>query len=304
MTISGRILPTTVVGSYPVSTGTTGVLSRLRRMLDTGAEAREIAVSDQISAGIDIISDGQVRGDMIRSFTSHIPGIRGQRVVGKVLPSASPITLADVKYALSRHGKVKGIITGPSSLAHALQIATPLYRNREELALDLAVALSREAKALEEAGVTLIQIDEPILSTGAADLAAGRQAVNTIISVVDIPTALHCCGELDSVIDDILAINVDVLDLEFARSPENLDLLSGRDLKGRMVGFGCVDSADPAVEAVGTIIGRLSRAVDVLGPESILVDPDCGLRMLERDAAYAKLSRMVEAARTLRSELT
>ncbi|MHC1626094.1 MAG: methionine synthase [Methanoculleaceae archaeon] len=303
MTISGRLLPTTVVGSYPVVRERSGTLSHLRNLFDDLKTAREIAVDDQLAAGIDIISDGQVRGDMIHSFTEHLPGIRGDRVVGKILPPSSPITVGDVKYALSRHGKVKGIITGPSTIAHALRIETPVYRNREDLILDLGVALSQEARHLEKAGVMIIQIDEPIFSTGAADLPVGRQAVNTIISVVDIPTALHCCGSLESVIDDILPIGVDVLDFEFAGSPENLELLSERDLRGRMVGFGCVNTADTAVETVEEIARRIRRGVDVLGAGNLLVDPDCGMRMFDRDTAFAKLSHMVEATRRIREGL-
>ena len=128
MTLTAMRLPTTVVGSYPVVKGS-GLMARV----DPLKHAVEVAVGDQIAAGIDIVSDGQVRGDMIRAFTSHLPGIRGAAVVGKVQPARQPITLADTKYALSRHPKVKGILTGPSTIAYGLSIETTFYRNREEL---------------------------------------------------------------------------------------------------------------------------------------------------------------------------
>ena len=86
-------------------------------LVDPLKHAVEVAVADQVAAGIDIISDGQVRGDMIHAFTSHLPGIRGSAVVGKVQPARQPITVTDTKCALSRHPKVKGILTGPSTLA-------------------------------------------------------------------------------------------------------------------------------------------------------------------------------------------
>lgn len=297
MNFISKVLPTTVVGSYPVVKA-----GGLRSLLDPLHGAVETAVADQIRAGVDIISDGQVRGDMITAFVSRLPGIRGQSVIGRIEAPDKPLTVADTKYALSKHPKVKGIITGPSTLAHGLRIETPAYRGRDEVVLDLAQALAAEARALEAAGVTMVQIDEPIFSTGAADLGVGRQAVDLITSVLRIPSCLHVCGNLESAIDDILKIQVSVLDFEFSENKENLDLLSTKDLKGRPVGYGCVASADPGVESIETIEKRIVRGIDVFGAENMLIDPDCGLRMLERDVAYEKLSTMVKAAAALRAE--
>jgi len=298
MRISGELLPTTVVGSYPVVKP-----GGFRLLSNPLKHALETAVSDQIRAGIDIISTGQVRGDMINALTSWLPGIRGHEVIGRVQAPPHPITVADTKYAISRHTRVKGILTGPTTLAHALQVATPIYRDREELALDLAEALAVEAHYLEKAGVAVIQIDEPILSTGAADLDAGRQALNILLSAIHIPTALHTCGEITDIIDDLLKIDVSIFDLEFANDAENIEVISSRDLGGRMVGYGCVDSADPVVESMGQIKKRIETGIDIFGAENLLVDPDCGLRMLTRDAAFGKLKYMVAAALDLRREL-
>ncbi|WP_298665706.1 methionine synthase [uncultured Methanofollis sp.] len=297
MNFISKVLPTTVVGSYPVVKA-----GGLRSLLNPLHGAVETAVADQLRAGVDIISDGQVRGDMITAFVSRLPGIRGQSVIGRIEPPDKPLTVADTKYALSMHPKVKGIITGPSTLAHGLRIETPAYRGRDEVVLDLAQALASEARALQAAGVTMVQIDEPIFSTGAADLAVGRQAVDLITSVLRIPSCLHVCGNLESAVDDILKIQVSVLDFEFSENRGNLDLLSSKDLKGRPVGYGCVASADPGVESVETIEKRIARGIDVFGAENMLIDPDCGLRMLERDVAYGKLSTMVKAAAALRAE--
>ncbi|KDE54658.1 methionine synthase [Methanoculleus sp. MH98A] len=299
MTLTSVLLPTTVVGSYPVVKGS-GLFARM----DPLKHAVEVAVADQIGAGIDIISDGQVRGDMIRAFTSHLPGIRGSSVVGKVQPAARPITLADTKYALSRHPKVKGILTGPSTLAHGLSIETPFYRNKDELVLDIAQALAVEANYLQDAGVALIQVDEPIFSTGAANLAVGREAVNAIAGRLRVPASLHVCGNLGNVIDDVLRINVAAFDFEFANNPGNLEVLSEKDLGGRMIGYGCVDSADPGVESIETIKKRLEAGIDVFSPDTMLVDPDCGLRMQTRDAALGKLKNMVVATGEVRAEHT
>ena len=290
-----KVLATTVVGSYPVIKG-----SGLRSLFDPLHTAVERAVADQITAGIDIISDGQVRGDMIQIFASKLPGVKGQEVIGKVQPASSPTTVGDTKYALTKAPKVKGIITGPATLAHGLHISTPMYRNREELSLDLAAALVPEAKALESAGVTLLQIDEPIFSTGMADLACGKQAIEIITTALRIPTCMHVCGNLGNVLDEILKFKVNVLDFEFANNPANLDLLSRRDLAGRMIGYGCVDSSIDKIESVADIKKRIEKGIEIFDPRIMLLDPDCGMRMRSRDVAFAKLKHMAEAAKMVR----
>ena len=293
-----KVLATTVVGSYPVVKG-----SGLKSLFDPLHAAVETAVADQIGAGIDIISDGQVRGDMIGAFTSQLPGVKGQEVTGKIQPAAGPITTADTKFAISKFPKVKGIITGPSTLAHGLHLSTPMYRNKEELALDLAAALIVEAKSLEAAGVTLLQIDEPILSTGIADLAIGKQAVEMITSAVHVPTCMHVCGNLGNVLDEILKFNVNVLDFEFSKNQANLDILSRRDLAGKMLGYGCVDSSSEEVETMQEIKKRIEKGVEYFDPKILLIDPDCGMRMRSRESAYWKLKNMCEAAKEVRLAL-
>jgi len=293
-----KVLATTVVGSYPVVKS-----GGLRSLFDPLHSAVETAVADQIGAGIDIISDGQVRGDMITAFASKLPGVRDQDVIGKIQPAAGAITVTDAKYALSKFPKVKGIITGPSTLAHGLHISTPMYRNREELALDLAAALIVEARSLEAAGVTLLQVDEPILSTGIADLAIGKQAVEMIASAVRIPVCMHACGNIANVIDEILKYNVSVLDFEFSNNQANLDIISRRDLTGKMLGYGCVDSSTEDIETVPEIRKRIEKAVEYFDPKILLIDPDCGLRMRSRESAYWKLKNMCDAAKEVRIAL-
>jgi len=293
-----KVLATTVVGSYPVIQS-----GGLRSLFDPLKSAVETAVADQIAAGVDIISDGQVRGDMINAFAAALPGIRGLEVIGKVQPASGPITVKDTKYAISKAPKVKGIITGPTTLAHSLHLSTPMYRNKEELALDIAGALVIEAKSLEAAGITLLQIDEPMFSTGMADLGVGRQAIEAITTQVKIPVCMHVCGDLGNIIDEILKINVQVLDFEFSKNPANLDLFGHRDLSGRMIGFGCVDSTTNTVETVAEIRKRIEKGVEVFGPQAMLIDPDCGMRMRTREAAFAKLKNMCQAAKEARLAL-
>jgi len=293
-----KVLATTVVGSYPVVKA-----GGFKSIFDPLAGAVETAVSDQVGAGIDIISDGQIRGDMIGNFASKLPGVKGQEVIGKIQPAAGPITVADTKYALSKFPKVKGIITGPSTLAHGLHISTPMYRNKEELAIDLAAALLPEALSLEASGITLLQIDEPILSTGIADLAVGKQALEMITSRLRIPTCMHVCGNIANVLDEILKYNVNVFDFEFSNNQANLDIISRRDLTGHMLGYGCVDSTSETVETVQEIRKRIEKGVEYFDPKILLIDPDCGMRMRSRESAYWKLKNMCEAAKEVRIAL-
>lgn len=298
MSLPPVLLPTTVVGSYPPVEG-----RGFRSLLDRYRTALETAVDDQLRAGIEIVSDGQVRADMVSAFADKLPGVREGRVVGRVGPPAHAITIDDLRFARSRAPYVKGILTGPTTLAHALHLDTPVYRDKEELALDLAAVLAAEARSLEEAGACMVQVDEPILSTGAADPAAAAGAIGVIARGRSVPMALHACGPIGGMIDALLRYPVQVLDLEFAGHPGNLELLGARELGTMRLGLGVVVSSTDEVESVETIRARVERGVELFGPERLFVDPDCGLRMRSRDAAFAKLSRMVEAVLAVRAEI-
>lgn len=298
MKIMAKPLPTTVVGSYPAVKA-----KGFKSLLNPYKEALEIAVSDQINAGIDIISTGQIRGDMISTILSTLPGISGQEVKGLIKPASGPITVSDTKYALSKHGKVKAMFAGPSTLAHALKIKTPMYRNRDEIIPDITQALIQEAGYLQDTGITMLQIDEPILSTGIANINAAYEAISSIAGSVRVPVCLHVCGNIDNIIDTLLRMPIDVIDLEFANNPDNIETISKNEIKNKLIGYGVVDSADDSIDSVRTIMSRIEKGVDLLGSDKIIIDPDCGLRMHERAVAFGKLKNMVEAADTVRLEL-
>ena len=101
----------------------------------------------------------------------------------------------------------------------------------------------------------------------------------------------------------ILKINVNVLDFEFSKNPGNLDLFGSRDLAGRMIGYGCVDSSSDTIESVQRSKNGSSRASRYSVPVTMLIDPDCGMRMRTRETAFAKLKNMAEAAREVRVAL-
>jgi 5-methyltetrahydropteroyltriglutamate--homocysteine methyltransferase len=296
--ISDIILPTTVVGSYPSEPKRT-----VKNFFDPWSEAVKKAVDAQINAGINIISDGQVRGDMISVFASKLPGVRGKDVIGKVMPPDRAITVKDTIYAAKRHPYVKAIITGPSTLAHGLHIDTKLYRNRDELIPDIASALITEARALEKTGAVILQIDEPIFSTGAASLKTGRNALEMIKNSVSLPVCLHVCGNISRIIDELISMPVQIIDFESSQNPDNLASFSGKELKDRYIGYGVVDSVSPVPESEEEIKNRIIKGVNILGPERIILDPDCGLRMQSPETAYAKLKRLSTAAKTVRDDL-
>ncbi len=296
--IPDTILPTTVVGSYPGQPKRT-----LKSLFDPLHGAVEEAVSLQKQAGITIISDGQVRGDMIAAFASKLPGIRGSDVIGRVMPPDQAITIKDTAYAVRQHPYVKAIITGPSTLAYGLHLGTPQYRNRSELVPDIASSLVVEARGLSKTGAVMLQIDEPILSTGAADLDVAKKAIATIAKAVTIPVCLHACGNIAHIIDDLLAMPIQILDFEGSVNAENLASFSGKDLKDRYIGYGIVDSSSPVLESADEVKRRLLKGIDILGPERILPDPDCGLRMHTPESAYAKLTRLTGVVSEVRQEL-
>jgi len=296
--IPDTILPTTVVGSYPGQPKRT-----LKNLFDPLHGAVEEAVSLQKKAGITIISDGQVRGDMIGAFASKLPGIRGSDVIGRVMPPGQAITIKDTAYAVRQHPYVKAIITGPSTLAYGLHLGTPLYRNRNELIPDIASSLVVEAQGLAKTGAVMLQIDEPILSTGAADLDVAKKAIATIAKAVSIPVCLHACGNIAHIIDDLLAMPIQILDFEGSVNAENLASFSGKDLKDRYIGYGIVDSSSQVLDSADDVKRRLWKGIDILGAERILPDPDCGLRMHTPESAYAKLTRLTGVVSEVRQEL-
>lgn len=292
------LLPTTVVGSYPPVRGT-----GLSGLIDPYKKAVQFAVAEQLRAGVDIISDGQVRADMVQTFVSRLPGISENVVNGSVGISEKPITVADTRYALTQTKYVKGILTGPCTLAYALKINTPIYRNREELVMDLAAALHSEAKFLAATGVYMIQVDEPILSTGALGIDIAKEALKIIFNGIETPSCIHTCGRLDTVASEWTRLPVDIIDFEYSVSPENLSDISRHDLRNKKIGCGCVKSSDPHMESVEEIEKRIRACVEVFGERNILIDPDCGLRMLTPEVAFAKLANMCDAVKNVRAEL-
>jgi 5-methyltetrahydropteroyltriglutamate--homocysteine methyltransferase len=297
-------LITTVAGSYPTQ-------PREARE-DLISNAIKEAIDDQIKAGVRLISDGQVRGDQIRLLAERIYGIKlvddKLVVVDEISRPKQSVLLRDYKLAVSfASGKadVKGIVIGPISFARQCKVErTAPYKSNEDIELiyDLAGVLAFEAIALKKAGAEVIQIDEPVLAA-ASDLKTARDMINSIAEHIQVP-ALHVCGSLRGVIEEILEIDVSVLDVECTRY-ENLELLE-RDMiepYDVRIAFGCIDTSLSEVESIEVIQKRILRAIERLGEENIWVKPDCGMRNLPRVVAFEKLKNMVQAAREIEKKL-
>jgi len=295
----------TVVGSHPIDYDPglkDRLLERLRRRSAYAPAIRE-AVRDQLEAGVELISDGQVRGDMIEIFASYIPGLTAEgepAVVGRVEPPRSSPVVLDYREAVRAadgRAEVKAILTGPVTLAHSLRVETDLYPSNDHPSLlkDLARALAVEARRLREAGAEVLQVDEPILSTGAVRVGKVARYVNRVLRAFRGGTrVLHVCGRVVDVYEELEGrIKADVLDHEFAGHPENLEAVAAGS---RPVGVGVVRSDEDRVERVREAVRLLERAREELGERIEFVDPDCGLRRLPRRVAREKL-RVVRKAR-------
>jgi 5-methyltetrahydropteroyltriglutamate--homocysteine methyltransferase len=288
----------TVVGSYP-----TGIKIQTE---DDVKKAIEIAVADQEKAGVQIISDGQVRTDMVGIFAMNMPGYRkdGSRykVVGRIEVPDKPATVGDYKFARSiAKAKVKGIITGPTTMAKTsvVEKSSPYKSNSDpELIYDIAYAQAAEARALAQAGADIIQIDEPFFSVD-ADLEVGIRAVNIITKNIEKP-AMHVCGDIRPIFNKLLATNVSILDHEFAVS-KNLDAMDRGliEAHGKTIGFGCIDTTTNTVETVDQIEKTIRAGIEKIGKKNMWIDPDCGMRMRTKEAAQQKLANMVEAVRRI-----
>lgn len=320
----------TVVGSYPVITKKPeSFLEKIKDILgiyDEYSYAIERAVLDQLSAGIDILSDGQVRGDMVEIFVSNLYGFEGKRVIGRI-EHVNPIILNDIKLTkkiIDKHSKekgVKGILTGPCTIASSVKVENYYSDNKDEsLIYDLANALKKEAESIQD-HVSMIQIDEPILSTGIYELDTAKRAIKRITENLKVPVAMHVCGKVVDVFEELNTFNVDILDHEFASNRKNLDVLEQTNKK---IGFGCINTKSKSVESLDKIKGLLNEGLEILKNnnnlfldgnknngnmldilnEYVLIDPDCGMRLLPLDIAYEKLRNMVRASEEWERELS
>lgn len=286
---------TTVIGSYPL------------KYAELGADAIRQAVGDQLAAGVDLVTDGQTRYDMIEYFARAIDGYvydGKSTITGKIGRGRPDEFVADFRLAKSLAPRVKGLITGPVTLVFSSRIKTAYTGYRDEkVYLDTARALLDIARALEAEGAEWIQIDEPYLSVG-APMAIARKAVELLASGLKVPVAMHVCGKVGAIFPQIVQWEGLTLLSHAFMGDKNDDVLASSELKNTqtMLGLGCIDTKTPAVESVQDVTALIERARALIPAERLAIHPDCGLRVLPREAARAKLTVMVSAARLISAD--
>ncbi len=326
-------LLTAVVGSYSVPSwlerAKNDFLARrlthhdLDEMHDAVVKA---AIKDQEVAGVDIISDGELRRDnMVDYFAERLPGVEVSHaskkafydlcdsVVRRGLATAPLGLVADLRF-LRRFSdrRAKLSITGPHTLVK--RIRNEHYPSEEAFALGLARVMNAELRELAKAGATDLQIDEPYYSGFPEDLPWALRALNVLVEGVDARLALHVCygnrygkpsweGSYRYLFPAILEARVHQLTLEFARRGED-DVGLFREFNPPFdLGLGVIDVKTHEVETAEVVAERIRQAMKLLPAERLAVNPDCGLNHLPRDIAFAKLCAMVEGTRIVRREL-
>jgi 5-methyltetrahydropteroyltriglutamate--homocysteine methyltransferase len=331
--MSEPLLPTAVVGSYAMP----GWLERVkndylqrrisRHDLDEIHDmAVKAAIKDQEVAGVDIISDGELRRDnMIDYFAMRLPGVQIDHaskrfyydfydsVVRNRMPTASLGLTEDFRF-LRRftERRIKVSVTGPHSLVK--RIKNEHYPSEEAFARDIARVMNLELRELVKAGATDLQIDEPYYSGFPEDLGWGIAAINQLVEGVGASIHLHICygnrygkpsweGSYRYLFPAVLDARVDRLVLEFGRRGEDDVQLFKEFDPPFALGLGVIDVKTHDVESPAIVAERIRKALEIVPAARLGVNPDCGLLHLPRDVAFAKLCAMVEGTRIVRGEL-
>jgi len=289
--------------------------------------ARKASIKDQEVAGVDIVSDGELQRDnMIDYFAERLPGVsvdQGSKrlyydfyesVVRSKLATGA-LGLADEVRFLKRYTEHQGkvSVSGPHALVK--RIRNEHYPSEEAFALDLARVLNSELREMVRAGATHLQIDEPYYSGFPEDLPWAIRAVNAMVEGVKTNVTLHICygnrygkpsfeGSYRYLFPTVLDAAVQSISLEFARRGED-DLRLFREFNVPFsLGLGVIDVKTHDIESAGLVADRIRRALDVLPPERLVINPDCGCVHLPRDVAFKKLCAMAEGTRLVREELS
>ncbi len=339
-----KLLPVTVIGSYSLPAWLVGVrqLHQAGRMTDAElAEAHDNAVrscvKDQESAGIDVLTDGELRREtMVYFYSKRIAGFRfdGQlRPIGlkdenirmpdplvdaPVVPSREGIPMADhfafLRAVTSPGHEGKVCCTGPHMLAKRAE--NRAYPCDRDLVFALADVLRAELRRVVQAGCRHIQIDEPVWIGYPQELDWAIQAYNRMVDGLDVETlTLHVCfgnyqrkqlfeGSIEALFPAILEARCDYLAFEYARlGLEQLEVFR-RFPTDRGLVAGVVDVKSDRIETPQEVADRIRKVLEYFPPDKVCVAPDCGLKFTARDVAFAKLAALSAGAAIVREELT
>jgi 5-methyltetrahydropteroyltriglutamate--homocysteine methyltransferase len=289
-------------------------------------DATLLAIRAQEEAGLDIVSDGEIRRESYSNrFATALEGVdldnpgtgldrSGHpnpvpRIVGKIRRK-HPVEVEDMLF-LRRHTDRKTKITVPGPFTMLQQAQNDFYASEEEAAMDYAVAVNAEIRDLFAAGADVVQIDEPYMQARPEKARKyGLAALNRALEGITGTTAVHICFGYAAVIHErptgysflpeLAQCSCKQVSIETAQS--HLDCKVLEQLDGKQVMVGCIDLSDMAVESPETIAARVRRALPYIAKERVILAPDCGMKYLPRDVAQGKLKAMVEAAKILRAE--
>ncbi len=318
-------LLTTTVGSFPKpdylqkarNQHSAGKLSYEElRKLEEQATREVIALQEEL--GLDILVDGEMaRGDMVAYFAEHLPGMEigglvrsyGNRYYRKPIVKGAvrwsgPITLDMWRFAQSLTQKpVKGMLTGPYTIVEWSFLEG--YETRRDAVLAIAEAIHQEAIELDRAGAQYIQIDEPALSTRMEDIDLAIESMGIVTDGLKAKTITHMCyGDFASAYPRFLDMPVVQFDLEMANSGYDLvELLKRGFPKDKEIAWGVLDVHTHIVETVDQVKTGIRQGLEVLPPERLYIDPDCGLKTRTWEEATAKLRVMMQGVREVRQEL-
>ena len=289
-------------------------------------DATIIAIRDQERAGLDIITDGEMRRESYSNrFATALDGVdldnpgsaldrSGHpnpvpRVTGRIRRRHA-VEVRDVQFLRANTDRrIKITVPGPFTMAQQAQ--NDFYASEREMALDYAAAVNAEIRDLFAAGADVVQIDEPYMQAR-PDKAReyGLEAVNAALDGIRGETALHICFGYAAIIHErpagynflpeLAGSTVNGISLETAQS--NLDTSILTNLAGKTIILGVIDLSDPEVEPAETVAARIRRALPHVDPTKVIVAPDCGMKYLPRETAFGKMQAMVAGAAIVRAE--
>jgi 5-methyltetrahydropteroyltriglutamate--homocysteine methyltransferase len=339
----GPLLPTSLVGSYAQPdwlidraklAGRFPPRVRARELWRVAPEflqqaqddATILAIRDQERAGLDIITDGEMRRESYSNrFATALEGVdidnpgtaldrSGHpnpvpRVVGKVRRK-HPVQVRDVEFLRANTDrKIKMTVPGPFTMSQQAQ--NDFYADEEEMALDYAAAVNAEIKDLFAAGADVVQIDEPYMQARPEKARKyGVDALNRALAGIEGTTAVHICFGYAAIIHVRPSGYSFLPELEHAAAKQisietaqaSLDCSVLAKLPSKAIILGVLDLSDMQIETPETVAARIRRALVYVPPERIIVAPDCGLKYLPRDVAFGKICAMVEGAEIVRRE--
>jgi 5-methyltetrahydropteroyltriglutamate--homocysteine methyltransferase len=288
-----------------------------------------IALRDQERAGLDIVGDGEMRresySNRLATSLSGIdidnPGVATDRTgaqnpvprVTGPIKRLSPIEVQDVAF-IKRHTERPLKITIPGPFTMTQQAQNDFYPSDEALAMDYADAVNAEIQDLFAAGVDIVQLDEPYLEARAETARAyAIAAINRALRGVSGQTALHICFGYAHVhrgaakpngysyLGELANAAIDIISLEAAQPKLDLKVLD--ELKSKTIMLGVIDLNDPEPETPDMVASRIRNALDHVSAERLMIAPDCGMKYLSQDLAFAKLKAMVDGTKIVRQEL-